>query len=80
MSRTFMPSATAPGATALLCRLGLDRPVGERVDLLEDPRHRRQICRFDLHQLADDLLGVSAEVGERAAEVEARQLISSAKE
>ena len=29
------------GAGAFLRRLRLDRAVGERVDLLEDPRHRR---------------------------------------
>ena len=48
--------------------------MGERVDLLEDARHRRQVGRFDLHQLGHDLLGVAAEVGERAAEVEDGEL------
>ena len=32
--------------------LRLDRAVRERVDLLEHARHRRQVGRFDLHQLA----------------------------
>ena len=75
MLRTFTPSCDRGlRALLLLGRLGLDRAVGERVDLLEHARHRRQIGRFDLHQLADDLLGVAAEVGERGAEVEHDQL------
>ncbi len=62
------------GTLALLGRLGLDRAVRERVDLLEHARHRRQVCGLDLHQLGHDLLGVAAEVGERAAEVEDGEL------
>ena len=74
-SCTFLPSSIiASGALALLGRLRLDRAVGDRVDLLEDARHRRQVGRFDLHQLGDYLLGVASEVDERAAEIERREL------
>ncbi len=59
---------------ALLLRFRRDGPLGERVDLLEHARDRGQVCRFNLHQLRHDLLGVTAEVGERAAEVEREQL------
>ncbi len=59
---------------ALLRRLRLDRAVGERVDLLEDARHRGQEGRFDLLQLADDLLDVAPEVGDRRAPVDRPQL------
>ena len=48
--------------------------MGERVDLLEDARHGGEVGRFDLHQLGHDLLGVAAEVGERRAEIEGREL------
>ena len=46
----------------------------EGVDLLEDPRHRRQVARVDLHQLGHDLLRVAGEVGDPAAEVDRQQL------
>ena len=62
------------GFLALRGRQRLDRAVGERVDLLEHARHRGQVGRFDLLQLRDDLFGVAAEVGERAAEVEDGEL------
>ncbi len=63
-----------PRALLLLRRLRLDRAVGERVDLLEHARHRRQVGRFDLEQLGDHLLGVAAEVRERPTQVEHREL------
>ena len=63
--------ADADGALDLLrVAVGGD----ERVDLLEDPRHRGQVVRVDLHQLGHDLLRVAAEVGDRAAEVDRQQL------
>ena len=46
----------------------------ERVDLLEDPRNRRQVVGLDLHQLGHDLLRVAGEVGDPAAEVDRQQL------
>ena len=73
-ARTFSPTWVA--------RLDL-RDVAvrgdERVELLEDPRHRRQVGRLDLGELGDDLLRVAAEVGERGAEVEARRAGSAAR-
>ena len=46
--------------------LGRQLLLGQRVELLEDARHRRQVGRLDLHELGDDLLRVAAEVGDRA--------------
>ncbi len=54
--------------------LGVAVGGDERVDLLEDPRHRRQVGRVDLVELDDDLLHVAAEVGDRGAEVDRQQL------
>ena len=66
-----------------------DRPVEDRlleaallldagsrggVDLLEDPRHRREVGRLHLGQVGDDLQRVALPVGERRAEVEAAEL------
>ena len=52
----------------------LGHRLRERVDLLEDPRHRRHVGRLDLHELGDDLLGVAAEVDDPAADVERGEL------
>ena len=54
-----------------LGRLGGQR---ERVDLLEDARHARQVGRADLLQLGDDLVRVAAEVRDRRADVEVDEL------
>ena len=54
--------------------LGRQLLLGQRVELLEDARHRRQVGRLDLHQLADDGLGVAAEVGDRRAAVDRAEL------
>ena len=45
-----------------------------RVELLEDPRHRRDVGRLGLDQLREDLLGVAAEVDDRRALVEGGEL------
>ena len=45
-----------------------------RVELLEDPRHRRQVRRLGLDQLLEDLLGVAAVVDDRRALVIGGQL------
>ncbi len=47
---------------------------GQRVDLLEDPRHRREVGRLDLHQVGDDLLGVLLPVRHHPAQVERQEL------
>ena len=62
------------GALLLLGGLRLDGCVGERIDLLEHARDRGQVGGFDFLQLGHDLLGVAAEVGERAAEIERCEL------
>ena len=46
----------------------------ERVDLLEDPRHRGEVGRFQFGQVGHDLQRVALPVGDRRAEVEAAQL------
>ena len=43
----------------------------DRVDLLEDARHRRQHGRLHGGQLGDDLRRVAAEVGDRGADLDA---------
>jgi hypothetical protein len=48
--------------------------MADRVDLFKDARHRGQVGRFDLQQLGDYLLGIAAEIGQRAAEVERCEL------
>ena len=55
----------SPTLDRALDLLGVAVGGDERVDLLEDPRHRRQVGRVDLHQLGHDLLRVAAEVGDR---------------
>ena len=66
-SRTSTPAST-PRRRVLRSSVGaLDRRGGERVDLLEDPRHRREVVGLHLGQLGDDLLRVAAEVGDRGA-------------
>src|SRR5262249_14765108 len=62
------------GTLLLLGWLGLDRAVGDRVDLFKDARHRREVGGFDLQQLGDYLLGVAAKVGKCASQVERREL------
>ena len=47
---------------------------GQRVDLLEDPRHRREERRLELHQVGHDLLRVLLPVGNRGADVEHDEL------
>ena len=47
---------------------------GERVDLLEHPRHGREVARAHLHQVGNDLLRVARPVGDRRAELEGREL------
>src|SRR5215212_1320373 len=47
---------------------------GERVDLLEHPRHRREVARVDLGQVRDDLGGVARPVGQSHAQVEGGEL------
>ena len=54
--------------------LGLGVGGDQRVDLLEDPRDRREVGRPHLGELGDDLLRVLAPVGDGVAEVEAEQL------
>ena len=54
--------------------LGVAVRGDERVELLEDPRHRREVGRPHLGELGDDLLRVAAEVGERGAHVERGEL------
>ena len=66
------------GLFALGLRFGFDRAVGDRVDLLEHPGDRREIARFDLQQLGDDLFCVPAEVRQGASEVEVSSWISRA--
>ena len=44
------------------------------VDLLVDPRHRREVRRADLRQLVDDPFRIAAPEGERAAGLERRVL------
>ena len=59
----------------LLELLAVGRGGGrERVDLLEHPRHRREVGRLDLGEVGDDLLRVLLPVGDRAAEVERHEL------
>ena len=58
----------------------LDRRGRGRVDLLEDPRHRREVGRLDLGEVGDDLQRVALPVGEGAADGEAQSWISSANE
>ena len=47
---------------------------GQRMDLLEDPRHRREERRLKLHQVGHDLLRVLLPVGERGAGIEHQEL------
>jgi hypothetical protein len=60
------------GLLELLGILGVAR--GERVDLLEDARDRREVGRLDLHQVGDDLRRVLLPVGQLGAKVEAGEL------
>ena len=46
----------------------------QRVDLLEHPRHGREVGRVDLGQLGDDLLRVLGPVGERRPQVHRGEL------
>ena len=63
-----------PRPTAALIRSGSPLPRDERVDLLEDARHRREVRRVHLVELDDDLLRVVRPVRERRADVERQQL------
>ncbi len=54
--------------------LGLHVGRDERVDLLEDARHRREVRRMHLVELDDDLLRVVGPVGERRADIERQEL------
>src|SRR5215210_379720 len=45
-----------------------------RVDLLEDPRHRREVLRLHLDEVGDDLQRVALPVGDVATQVEAEEL------
>ena len=59
------------------CLLELSRVSGgrgERMDLLEDPRHGREERRLELHQVGDDLLRVLLPVGDRGADIEREEL------
>jgi hypothetical protein len=47
---------------------------GQRMDLLEDPRHGREERRLELHQVGHDFLRVLFPVGERGADVEHQEL------
>ena len=70
-------------------RADVDRPVEDRlfeatlflhragsggVDLLEDPRHRGEVGRFQFGQVREDLQRVALPVGDRRAEVVAAEL------
>ena len=68
--RTFTPELDR----LLELLLVLDVRGGERVDLLEHARHRREVGRADLGDVRDDHLRVARPIGERYAEVEGREL------
>ena len=68
--RTFTPTSTAfcsPSWSGML-------RGGERVDLLEHPRHRREEARVHLRDVGDDHLRVARPVGEHRAELERGEL------
>ena len=74
LARRLQLAHLQPDLRRPLDLLGVAVRGDERVELLEDPRHRRQVGRLDLGQLRDDLLRVAAEVGQRRAQVEDREL------
>ena len=47
---------------------------GQRMDLLEDPRHGRKERRLELHQVGHDLLRVLLPVSDRGADIEHQEL------
>ena len=74
-SRTRRPTPTAQLKIAFCRPPALLRLRGRgRVDLLEDPRHRREVVGLDLGQVGEDLQRVALPVGEHPADVEAEQL------
>ena len=81
-SRISAADADRPVEDRLLQPAGL---LGRRgrggVDLLEDPRHRREVGRLDLGEVGDDLQRVALPVGESSPPTsKLRNWISSAKE
>src|SRR4051812_8872283 len=62
------------GRLRALLRLGRLGGHHERVDLLEDPGHAREVRRLDLLQLGDDLVRIAAPVRDRVADIEREQL------
>ena len=65
----LQPEGDGPSRVLLAARR--DHAHGDAVDLLEDPRHGRQHGRLDDAELADDLRGVPAPVGDRRADLDA---------